>query len=190
MFAALLPLLGLLAPLIPSIGRLIGGQDGAQTAEKIAGVVTAVAGSTEPAAVQAALADPAKASELLVQLQSIEAEAEAKRLAAAQAELLARMNDLAGARAQTVTLAQAKSPLAYGAVLMTSFVMLINMVLAWLLLTQAYPEGSRDIVLLLAGQVLTWGGMAVAYWLGSSAGSAEKNRLLTGPLQPGREARP
>lgn len=186
MLPALIPLLGLLAPLVPSIGRLVGGSGGERAVAQITDAVQAVAGGTTPELVKAALADPDKAGDLLLRLQQIEAEAEKVRADAAQAELVARLGDLAGARAHTVALAEQKSPLAYGAVLMTIFVMLICAGFTYLLMTQAYPEGSRDIVLVLAGQVLGWGGAAVAYWLGSSAGSAEKNRLLAaaGPLVP------
>lgn len=182
MLAALIPLVSLLAPLIPSIGRLLGGSDGEQVAGRIADVVTTVAGGTSPEDLQAALQDPSKATELLVQLQRIEADAEKARREADAAELAARLADVAGARTQTVDLAKVGSPLAYGAVLMTIFVMGICAGFTYLLMTRSYPEGSRDIVLLLAGQVLGWGGAAVAYWLGSSAGSAEKNRLLASPL--------
>lgn len=184
MLPAILPLIGLLAPMIPSIGRLVTGAGAGQAVAQITEAVEAVAGGTTPELVKAAMEDPAKAGDLLLRLQEIEAAAERARQDAAQAELVARLGDLADARNQTVQLAQAKSPLAYGAVLMTVFVMAICAGFTYLLMTQAYPEGSRDIVLLLAGQVLGWGGAAVAYWLGSSAGSAEKNRLLAaaGPL--------
>lgn len=182
MLPAILPLIGLLAPLVPSLGRLIAGEGAAKAADQIVDVVTSVVGSTRIPDVQAALEDPEKAGALLVRLQEIEAQVEAARAAAAQAELVARLSDVASARNQTITLAQAKSPLAYGAVLMTVFVMVICAGFTYLLMTQSYPEGSRDIVLLLAGQVLSWGTAAVAYWLGSSAGSAEKNRLLAAPL--------
>lgn len=184
MFAALIPLIGLLAPLIPSIGRLIGGSGGEAVAEKIGGVVTAVAGGTDPAQVAAALADPSKASEMLVRLQEIEASAEKARSDAVLSDLVARLGDVQSARSQTVDLARISSPLAYGAVIMTIFVMTVVLTMTWMLLTQAYPDGSKDIVLLLVGQVLGWGSAAVAYWLGSSAGSQQKTNLLAASPSP------
>ncbi len=182
MLAALIPLVSLLAPLIPSIGRLISGTDGEQVAGKIADVVTTIAGGTTPDDLHAALQDPSKASELLVQLQRIEAEAEKARRDADAAELVARLADVSGARSQTVELAKAGSPLAWGAAAVSMFILLVfGVVVAAEIGGYPVSEMTRRLIEYLL--------IAVAgYWLGSSAGSADKSRLLgAGPLarQPG-----
>lgn len=39
----------------------------------------------------------------------------------------------------------------------------------------AIPPENKDAVMLVIGNVLTWGGIVVGYWFGSSKGSADKS---------------
>ncbi|MGB0894022.1 MAG: hypothetical protein ACPGUD_06400 [Parashewanella sp.] len=42
------------------------------------------------------------------------------------------------------------------------------------------PDGNRDLVVYLAGQVSGFLATAIVYWLGSSKGSSDKSKLLAG----------
>jgi len=175
----ILALLPLALQLLPTLGRWLGGATGETVASAAAQVVQTVTGTSDPAQAEAALAaNPELRVQLTTRLAEIAAQREAAADQARLEEMRAVLADVSNARSMTLGLAQARSPLAYGAVLMTIMVMAANLALVWLLLTRSYPAESKDIVLLLVGQVLGWGTAAVAYWLGSSAGSAAKDRLL------------
>jgi hypothetical protein len=167
----LLALLPILTTLAPSLLRHLAGDQAAQVAERVTETVRAVVGSDDPARIAAAIADPQKAGELTLALARIEHEAAIEQ----QRMILA---DVANARGQTVELAKAKSPIAYGAVIVSCIVLAAYGVAVWVALWRPVPEGSRDMLMLLLGNLATMAASAVAYWVGSSAGSAQRAREL------------
>lgn len=178
MIAAILPLIPLLAPLVPRIAEWIGGDDAEAVASQVTSVVAAVAGSTDPAAVAAAIADPARASDIALGLARIAAEREKAREDAMTARMVATLADTADARRQTVQLAASGSPLAYGAPLVSAVILLLfaTMVGAEQFGWAPVSDGTKRLV--EAALVLVLG-----YWVGSSAGSAAKDSRQASVLQ-------
>ena len=72
-------------------------------------------------------------------------------------------------------LAEAKSPIAYGAVLVSSIVLVGFAVMLWLVIREEVPANQRDMVTLLLGTLAGMASSVVAYWVGSSNGSMQKN---------------
>ncbi|UXQ89161.1 hypothetical protein [Synechococcus phage MinM1] len=168
--AALLPLVASLAPGL--IKHLAGDRAGA-VASEVASAIGAVVGSQDPADVELALADPGRAADLRLELARIEAEHE-------RAMLAATLADVAGARGQTVELARQGSPIAWGAPVVSAIVLLAFAAALYAVVAQEIPEGSRELALLLLGGLLGMAQAVVAYWVGSSAGSARKDEALRG----------
>lgn len=117
-----------------------------------AAVARALRVPPDPSAVEAAIAsDP----DALVKLREIEAELR-------QAELAS----IADARGQTM--GHWLTPV------LTLVVVGMVVALGVALFLFEPPPANRDMVNTLLGIVLGWGGASIAYWLGSSRGSAEK----------------
>lgn len=176
----MLALIPLVASLAPELVRWIAGDKAGTVASQIAAVVRTVTGTDDPAVVQQAIADPAKAAELRLELAKLAAQAEADQRQAELEELKATLADVASARQQTVALAQAGSPIAYGAVVVSALVLAAFGATAWLVLTRALPEGSQEVAIYTVGSLQTMAAAVVAYWVGSSAGSARKDAVLRG----------
>ena len=95
-----------------------------------------------------------------------------------RAAILAQICDVQSAREQTVRLAEAKSPIAYGAVLVSAIVLVGFAVMLWLVIREEVPAHQRDMVTLLLGTLAGMASSVVAYWVGSSNGSMQKNTVL------------
>jgi hypothetical protein len=106
----------------------------------------------------------------------IQAEADARRQA--HEEVLARLADVQGARSQTVSLAQARSPIAWGPVVVSVIVLVGFAAMLWLIIREEVPANQRDLVTLLLGTLAGMASSVVAYWVGSSSGSMQKNAAL------------
>jgi VIT1/CCC1 family predicted Fe2+/Mn2+ transporter len=171
--------------LVPQLGRWLAGEDGARVGTAAADIVATVTGASTPEYAEAALAaDPALRGQLTVQLAQIAAEREAAAHAAQLEALRATLADVAGARRQTVQLARAGSPMAYGAPVVSIIVLLAFGGVMWMAMFQPIPRGSEAILNILLGTLATMAVSVVSYWVGSSAGSAEKNRLLAAAQPP------
>ena len=92
--------------------------------------------------------------------------------------MLARLADIQSARKQTVKLAEARSPIAYGAVVVSTIVLLGFAVMLWLVIREEVPANQRDMVTLLLGTLAGMASSVVAYWVGSSSGSMQKNAAI------------
>lgn len=184
--AALLPLLIGVAPQIVS---WIAGDRAGTVATQVGNIVQAVVGSDDPDAVQAALSDPAKASELRIRLAEIGAEQEQARRQADLDELKAVLSDTASARAQTVALVQAGSGLRFGPVIVSTLVLTSFAAVVVLALFKPLPAGSEALLNILLGNLSAMAMGVVGYWVGSSAGSAAKTDMIRGGI-PGPLASP
>ena len=180
----MLPLIPLAISLAPEIAKWLFGPSAEKTAAVVARVVSDVTGNDVStvdglAAAQSALGDkPELATQLRVQLAQIAADSERAERAADQAALAARFADVASARTQTVSLAQAKSAVQWAPVLISTVVLLTFGTVMWLALTHALPVGSETILNMLLGTLAAMATSVVAYWVGSSAGSATKTDML------------
>ena len=173
----MLPLIPLALSVAPELARWLFGGTAEKTTAAVAAVVQTVTGTTEAGMAQAAVArDPKVAADLRMALARIAAEAEAGARAADLAALQAQLADVAGARAQTVALAAARSAVAWGAPIVSFIVLVVFGCLSYMIVTKRLPEG--DAPILIAGGLLTMAKDAVAYWLGSSAGSKDKDETI------------
>ena len=161
------------------------GHNGTAVAGKVMDVARAALGGVDPSPEGVAALPPDQRAAVMVQMAQIAAEQRAADQAAEQAErqaeldlLSSRLKDVADARAQTVALAQAGSNVQW-APAAVSFVVLVTFgVVMWAALTRALPTGSETILNMLLGTLAAMATSVVAYWVGSSAGSAQKTQML------------
>jgi hypothetical protein len=155
---------------LPALGTLFGGPLGGAIGG-IAGKAVAGALGVEPTpqAVRQAIADdPHGAAEKLKALE--EETAQRKDV----------LDDVADARATTVRLVQAGSPIAYGPIAV-SLIATLGFVIVSVIAMRAAP-GDRDVTLFLLGAWNTAFASVMAYWVGSSSGSRAKDAVIGGAL--------
>ncbi len=174
----MLALIPLLISIVPEIAKLIAGDTAGDVVQRVATVATTVLGTSDPAAVTAALADPAKLSDLRIELAKIAADQERAASDAQTARLVAQLGDVADARRQTVALAGAHSGVQWGAPVVSLTVLATFGLTLYAVLTRALPAGSDTIANVLLGSLSAMATAVVSYWVGSSSGSQQKTDLL------------
>lgn len=157
--------LGIAMSLLPGAAHLLGGDE--TTAAKVVQTVQAVTGTVDPAAQAVAATDPQVAADLRVQLAQIAADRQAQQLA-----------DVADARKTTVQLAQTGSSMAWGTPIVSGLVLGTFAIMCGIVLFRAVPDGSMPLAQGLLEVFKILAVTVVAYWCGSSAGSARKTDLL------------
>lgn len=169
------PLLGIALNLVPTLAQWIGGDKAGKVADQVANAAKAVFGTTEEGSIEKAIAtDPNLALQFKLAIANIE-DRERQR---SHDELLARMQDTQSAREQTVRLAQMGSPLQWGAAIVSFIVVAAFAMVAYMVFDEAIPQQNREMALYLVGQLSGFVGTCVAYWVGSSAGSASKDQTI------------
>ncbi|CAO3428617.1 hypothetical protein [Azospirillum argentinense] len=175
MLPLLIPIITALVPvLLPEVAKaaLGSGETAQKVGEAAVSVVSAVTGVpiSTPAdaerAVAAVQTDPAMLAELY-------------RQQGDQVVALLRLDneDRADARAQTVELAKAGSRISWGAPVVSTIVLVTFGIVLYRVLSQ--PAGAIDQnATLMLGALTTMASAVVSYWVGSSAGSAAKDKLL------------
>ena len=164
--------------LAPELARWLFGPGSEPVVAAVEGAVSAVTGSADQDVQAARVADPAVAGALRVQLAQIAAQAAAARDAAQMSALAAVLADVAGARAQTLALAQGGSALAWGAPVVSLVVLVTFGAVVSLVLFRAVPPGSEAVLNVLLGTLGAMATSVVGYWVGSSVGSARKDDRL------------
>ena len=171
----MMPLVPLLLGIAPTVASWILGDKTGGAVEKVPGIARQILGTDDCSGIEAAIArDPNLALRFKTAL--IQAEADARRQE--HEEILARLADVQSARNQTVSLAQAKSPIAWGAVVVSVIVLIGFAAMLWLVIREEVPANQRDMVTLLLGTLAGMASSVVAYWVGSSSGSAQKNAAM------------
>lgn len=161
-------LLGVAMNMVPGLQHLIA--DKPETIQAVQSAVEAVTGTSDPVAAQAAVdADPEVVAELQRQLAKI-----------ANDRFKAALADIQNARAATLHLAQAGSPLSWGAPVVSVIVLASFGLLCGLLLFREIPPESEALLNILLGSLAAMTTSVVSYWVGSSAGSASKDARLSG----------
>lgn len=167
---------------LPSIASWMFGDKTGKAVETVTGIARDVLGTDDPADIERAIAtDPNLALQFKMALIEAEASARAHESDMRQKdidEMKASLADRQDARGQTVELAKAGSPIAYGAVVVSVLVTTAFMMALWFVVRQEIPEGSREISYILLGTLGAKFGDIVAYWVGSSSGSASKDAAL------------
>jgi hypothetical protein len=170
-----MPLVPLLLGIAPTVASWILGDKTGGAVEKVTGIAREILGTDEPSGIEAAIArDPNAAVQFKTAL--IQAEADARRQE--HEAVLAQLRDVQSAREQTVRLSDAKSPIAYGAVVVSTIVLVGFAVMLWLVIREEVPANQRDMVTLLLGTLAGMASSVVAYWVGSSNGSMQKNAAM------------
>ncbi|WP_376097228.1 glycoside hydrolase family 108 protein [Roseomonas sp. CCTCC AB2023176] len=195
-----LPLIALAATLAPELIRLIAGDRAGRVADAVSGAVQEVAGTADPAAARAALADPARADALRVRLAEIALDAaraadaaEAARQANQLDTLRAGIADVAAARGGMVELARIGSGLAWGPATISTLVVIGFFAVLVLLVTLDGNGGARfdpqvaSVVNVTVGALGAAFAAVVNFWIGSSQGSREKDAIV-GRLRDARDA--
>ena len=184
-------LIPLLLGIAPTVASWILGDKGGAAVGQVTDIARRVLGTDDPNAIEAAIAqDPAAALEFKRLIVEAEARARADVIEAQRLDLdavRAQLADVASARAHTVALAQTGSALAWGPVLISIVVLGAFGAALWIILRGEIPAGSRDVAFQLLGMLGTMAAGVVAYWVGSSSGSAAKtatlDRVVTGRQQ-------
>ena len=154
----------------PILGGALGGPAGAALASTVIGALAEALGTeATPEAVALEVSRNPSAPAIV---QSVEAE----RGPGILDELNSRLKDVQDARAQTVALSQQGSGIAWGAPVVSVIVMLGFGILSYLSIYA--PVAQREVLLFLLGNWSIMAGAVVTYWLGSSAGSKDKDATL------------
>jgi len=173
----------------PEIAKWLSESDTSTVAAAVAQVAQAVTGTADEGVQQQIIArDPSIAAQFRLQLARIAAQAEGevlkRELDRAKADLRVREN----MRLQTATLSQPRSPVAWGAPVVSILVLGTFGTVMALALVRAIPPGSETILNMLLGSLAAMATSVVSYWVGSSAGSARKDEHLA-QLTSGQQSR-
>ncbi len=170
-----MPFLPLLLGLAPTVASWIMGDRTGAAVAKVSGIAQEILGASDTAGIERAIAaDPNLALQFRMAVIQAEADARRQEFDTLQAELA----DVASARSQTVELARAGSAIAWGAVAVSLLVTAAFMAALWFVVRQEIPAASREIAYILLGTLGAKFGDIVAYWVGSSSGSAQKSAAL------------
>ena len=161
------------AKVAPILGGVLGGPVGA-----IAGAAGALIGSAlgvdaDPEAITKALADP----ETLVKLKQIESDERQRLLKWQSTQLNAELENVKSAREREVALAQAGHGASWATSIVSCIVTIGFFVMLYLVISGGKAE-LGDAGLMLLGTLATGFGAVINYYLGSSLGSASKDKLF------------
>lgn len=169
MIGALLPIV---LQLLPGLASAVAGGKGPDIGETASKVARAVLGTDDPAKVAEAIKTPAQAEAFKAQLE------------ADTAQFQAVLADVQDARKQTVELAKAGSPIAWGAMIVSIIVTLGFVAMTGVMLFKAIPDSQAS--LMVFGTLSTAFGMVLNYWLGSSNGSRQKDATIAAVVSAGK----
>lgn len=158
---------GKVASYAPMIGTILGGPVGAAVGTVGSMVASAMGVEPTPVAVDNALKNNPEAAIKIRELEIAEA-ANIRQIAFEHHRLIVmdRMNARKTHGSHWMTIALPAVLLAF---------------VAWVtytLINQTIPAETRDVVFYIVGQVLTMTVAAVAYWIGTTRSSSEKNEIL------------
>ena len=180
----MLALLPLILSVAPEVARWLFGDGAEKTTAAVAQVVSAVTGADVSGPVGVAVAQamlegkPDLAIQLRTELAKIAAQAESDQRKADSERFSAAIADMQSARSTTVQLASAHSAIAWGAPVLSGVILISFAAMLWIVLTRAIPEGSAPLANVLLGTLAAMAGQVANYWLGSSSGSAGKDKTI------------
>jgi hypothetical protein len=179
-------LIPLLLGLAPKVAEWVAGKPAAQVVEQVSQVAKDTLGIENINDLESAIAkDPEKA--LQFKLAMINAANEASKreheaeMAVLQAnidEIKTRLNDVQSARNQTIELAKSKSPIAWGAVVVSFLVLVSFGAMMYITAKFDIPVSQKDNMNGLLWTLNTLAVSVVSYWVGSSASSAQKTSVM------------
>lgn len=177
---ALLPLLVSLAGNYgPTVAKMLLGEKAGDVIGTVIGVAKQVFGTDDPAAIStAAQANPDLITQYIEQLK------------AQTEQFKASLVDVEDARSQTVKLAEVGSVIAWGAPVVSSIVVVgfVILLALWLFHPPSSDPALLAVLNIMVGTLASAFGAVVQYWLGSSAGSKEKDQTLSAALVSAQSA--
>lgn len=170
-----MPLIPLLLGLAPTVASWIMGDKTGDAVAKVTGIAREVLGTDSPDAIERAVAaDPNIALQFKQALIQAEADARRQEFETLQAQIA----DVQSARQQTVELAKTGSAIAWGAPAVSVLAVAVFGGFVYMLFAKELPDGMKDALMLMAGAASAGFTQVLGYWLGSSAGSAQKTSLI------------
>lgn len=166
-------LIPLLLNLAPTVASWVLGDKTGKAVETVTGIIKQTTGSEgDPS--DALNANP----ELALQLKLALIKSEGEERQRQHDEVLAQLADIASARTQTIELAKTGSSIAWGAPVVSVLAVAVFGGFVAMLFVKAVPTEMKDALMLMAGSAAAGFGSVLNYWLGSSAGSAQKTSLV------------
>jgi hypothetical protein len=170
-----MPFLPLLLGLAPTVVSWVLGDKTGAAVTKITGIAQDLLGTSDAAGIERAIAaDPNLALQFKMALIQAEADARRQEFDTLQAQLA----DVQSARNQTVKLAEAGSVIAWGAPIISILITVGFFAMLYVVIRQEIPESSQTLANIMLGSLGTSFTAVVGYWVGSSAGSAQKTNAL------------
>lgn len=170
-----MPFLPLLLGLAPTVASWLMGDKTGAAVTKITGIAQDLLGTSDAAGIERAIAaDPNLALQFKMAVMQAEADARRQEFDTLQAQLA----DVQSARNQTVKLAEAGSVIAWGAPIISILITVGFFVMLYVVIRQEIPESSQTLANIMLGSLGTSFTAVVGYWVGSSAGSAQKTNAL------------
>jgi ABC-type multidrug transport system permease subunit len=170
-----MPFLPLLLGIAPTVASWIMGDKTGAAVTKITGIDRNLLGTDDATDMERAIAaDPNLALQFKMAIIQAEADARRQQFDTLQAQLA----DVASARSQTVKLAETGSAIAWGAPIISTLITFGFFAMLYLVIRQEIPESSQTLANIMLGSLGTSFTAVVGYWVGSSAGSAQKTSAL------------
>jgi hypothetical protein len=170
-----MPFLPLLLGLAPTVASWLMGDKTGAAVTKITGIAQDLLGTSDAAGIERAIAaDPNLALQFKMAVMQAEADARRQEFDTLQAQLA----DVQSARNQTVRLAEAGSVIAWGAPIISILITIGFFAMLYVVVRQEIPESSQTLANIMLGSLGTSFTAVVGYWVGSSAGSAQKTNAL------------
>ena len=177
-----MPLIPLILALAPTAASWVMGDKTGAAITKVTGIAREILGADDANGIEAAIArDPNLAMQFKLAL--VQAEADARRV---EFETLqAQLADVQSARNQTVKLAESGSMIAWGAPAASIMSLILAGGVVYLVL---FPDvnsarWTETVVTMLVGAAINWVASVQGYWLGSSAGSVQKNAAIATAIE-------
>lgn len=175
-----MPFLPLLLGLAPTVASWIMGDKTGAAISKVTGIAREILGTDDANGIEKAIAaDPNLALQFKMAVIQAEADARRQEFEALQAQLA----DVQSARDQTVKLAQSGSLIAWAAPIVSIMAVAVFGGVIYLLFTGSISSELRDALMILVGTSGSGYTAVLGYWLGSSAGSAQKNAALASAIE-------
>ena len=165
--------------LAPELGEWLFGPSAGPTIVAVQSVMKSVTGAEQPDDQVQALTNPTIAGELRVQLAGIAAARAAATAKESKDQFIAQLADVTNARATTVQLAQASSPLSWGAAIVSVVILATFGAAMAMVLLRAIPPNAEPVLNVLLGSLTAMATSVVSYWVGSSVGSARKDARIS-----------
>jgi hypothetical protein len=158
-------MLNIILAALPTLGSLVSGGKADAVISAGTKIAKEVFGTTDEVSIAKAIeTNPALAEQFKAKLE------------AETATLAAQLADVQDARATTVRLAESGSAISWGAPVISVIVVIGYLGLVFALLFKTIPD--NQVTLVLFGGLSAAFAQVINYWLGSSAGSANKDVAL------------